>query len=112
MCEWGTETVLPRPWFMEDTDERLNGVPVDKCIAPIVTALWDAKIVTLGSCCGHGNAAPSLVLGSGEDWRDALTVIVSIDARVVELLQWQLVSVDDGAHSLGVLTVTAEEETG
>lgn len=26
---------------------------IDTCIAPMVQALWDSKIITTGCCCGH-----------------------------------------------------------
>ena len=35
-------------------------IMVDACIAPIVQALNSAGIVTLGSCCGHGDADGTL----------------------------------------------------
>jgi len=40
-------------------------VPVDACIAPIVQALNDAGIETLGSCCGHGIMSGDIRLADG-----------------------------------------------
>jgi hypothetical protein len=39
--------------------------PVDRCIAPIVTALERAGIHMLGSCCGHGRSDGEILLVDG-----------------------------------------------
>lgn len=85
------EVVLPRPSFLPD-GERVNGVPVDACIADVVTHLWQNDIVTLGSCCGHGKEAPSLILAQGErNYEDIERLINELDSRHWSLKQWQLV---------------------
>jgi hypothetical protein len=38
---------------------------VDRCIAPIVTALELAGIHMLGSCCGHGRSEGEILLTDG-----------------------------------------------
>lgn len=87
------EVVLPRPAFMPD-GERLNGVPVDACIADVVLSLWYEGVQTLGSCCGHNKRPPSLVLGQGErDYDGIRALIARKDSRTWDLRQWQLVTV-------------------
>jgi hypothetical protein len=44
---------------------KLRLWPVDACIAPIVSALNVAGVVTLGSCCGHGERAGIIELADG-----------------------------------------------
>lgn len=95
------EVILPRPDWMQD-GERVNGVPVDACIADVVEHLWDKGVITLNSCCGHGREIPSLVLGQGEaDYKKIEEFIADKDSRTFKLLQWKLVQVplreeDDG----------------
>lgn len=74
--------------------ERDRPIMVDACIADAVRHLWDAGHVTLGSCCGHGQGRPSLVLGADErDFAAVVGVLAEVDDREWELLQWQLVEV-------------------
>lgn len=86
------EVVLPRPDWMPE-GERVNGVPVDHCLADAVQHLWDNGVVTLSSCCGHGKRRPSLVLGNGEDPGVARRLIAEVDGREFNLHQWRLVDV-------------------
>lgn len=37
-------------------------VDIDRCLVPLVLALWAARIRTVASCCGHGMFAPSLII--------------------------------------------------
>lgn len=37
-------------------------VPIDVCIATEIGRLWLNGIVTLGSCCGHGQMLPTVVV--------------------------------------------------
>lgn len=30
---------------------------VDRCVAPLVQALWERGVITTGSCCGHNQRA-------------------------------------------------------
>lgn len=53
---WDNNAVYPEGAEHVVSESGEHCVPVDECIAPAVTALWDAGIVTLSSCCGH--AAP------------------------------------------------------
>lgn len=89
------EIVLPRPdWLPEG--ERVNGVPVDACIAQVIKQLWYHGIVTLSSCCGHNGlfGSPSIVLGEHvENYSKVRRLIKKIDDRPFELSQWKRVIV-------------------
>jgi hypothetical protein len=66
-------------------------VLLDACIVGAVRAVWAAGYWTLGSCCGHNDQRPSLVLAeSVDDYGGVRDVLRSVDARDWELLQWQL----------------------
>lgn len=48
-------------------------IMLDRCIAPEIRHLWSLGIETLGSCCGHGVAPPSIVvLPEHEAWMERL----------------------------------------
>lgn len=53
MCEWNTTKIL-----------EISGRPrdIDACIYPIVRALNDAGLITVASCCGHGNRPGNIAL--------------------------------------------------
>ncbi|HKY15998.1 MAG TPA: hypothetical protein VJM33_13820 [Microthrixaceae bacterium] len=69
---------------------------VDACIAATVQAIWDAGFITLGSCCGHGKQAPSLVLGEHERGYDGLIALIeAVDGREFELFQWRLIQLTE-----------------
>lgn len=76
-------------------DER-KVKPIDACIAPLVAALDAAGVHMLGSCCGHGVRAPSLVLAQDQRPAAALDALTAVDDRSWDLYQWQLVEVSDG----------------
>ncbi len=46
---------------------RFIKADIDACIAPIVDALNQAGIYTIGSCCGHGRSSGSIVLADGRE---------------------------------------------
>ena len=80
------EVVLDRPTWMPD-GERVNGVPVDECIARVVRFLWDNDVRTWGSCCGHNGryGPPSLLLDRREDIAWVRTLIAEVDPRIWHL---------------------------
>lgn len=59
MCRRGTDALvkLNRPRPVSGRAETL----VDACIAPLVQALNDAGVETLGCCCGHGREPGSVL---------------------------------------------------
>lgn len=89
------EVILPRPdWLAEG--ERINGVPVDACLAKVIKHLWNNGITTLNCCCGHGGRIakkPSIILGENEDPVHARKLIAEVDNRLFELKQWKLTNV-------------------
>lgn len=64
-------------------------VALDHCIADSVERLWDAGIGTLGSCCGHNTARPSIVLSHHQDGEQA-RLVLEADSRDWEILAWVL----------------------
>jgi len=65
MCEWGDTVPLmvPIPASCSHTGEfRWALKPIDRCIAPLVSALNKAGLYTRGACCGHGKLPPSVIL--------------------------------------------------
>jgi hypothetical protein len=87
------EEILPRPDWMPD-GQRVNGVPVDYCIAPVIKHLWANGVVTLSSCCGHNGrfGFPSIVLGESESNVSRIRqLIADKDSRTFEITQWKRV---------------------
>lgn len=60
MCKWGTDEMvkLCKP---KEVSGRTS-VSVDSCIAPIIQALNDDNIYTIGCCCGHGESVSSVII--------------------------------------------------
>ena len=64
-------------------------VSLDACIAEDIQRLWAAGIWTLGSCCGHGDVNPSVVLASHADGERALEVLSARERRW-DVMAWVL----------------------
>jgi len=69
-------TPAPHPCTPNDTAAMTvlrrneNGVPTiwcDPCIAPLVTALNNAGMTTIASCCGHGQRPSTVALADGRE---------------------------------------------
>lgn len=91
----GTITRIPDAIFAQ-TGRENQSVTIDACIFRVIEHLWDEGIVTLGCCCGHNKAAPSIVIRqSYTDLKIAeiKDIIYRIDVRRWEIQQWRLVSV-------------------
>lgn len=96
MCQHGSYVILPTPeWLWSERAVPENGIIIDSCIAGEISQLWARGVRTLGSCCGHGTARPSLVLTNDREMPAlARAVIFELDpSRDWELLQWQLADV-------------------
>lgn len=68
MCDWGDEVLIkvPIPAHLSHTGKmRWGRKGVDRCLAPIVTALNAAGIYTANCCCGHGKENPHIILHDG-----------------------------------------------
>lgn len=76
-------------------------VCVDYCIAPAIKALWDADIITLNSCCGHGKMKPSIILQESATIdlaKNAKLVVSKVDDREFDFLSWKLVNCESEAQ--------------
>ena len=64
-------------------------VDLDECIADTILHLWNADIVTGGSCCGHGDRNPSVVL-MDDNPSEALIESACRTIRKVDDRQWDV----------------------
>ena len=97
-CARNGVTVTGPEWMLDVRSGR--EVSLDECISEVVVTLWDAGVVTLGSCCGHGERAPSLVLGDHQDAVEVETLLGGMDpTRRWALHQWRLVECTPAALS-------------
>jgi len=81
MCEHGQTEVLRVnvPASLSYTGEaRWTFKHVDQCIAPVVSALNAAGVLTANSCCGHGKVPASIIL---QDGRDLTALATRVDGR-------------------------------
>ncbi len=67
MCIGETELVSVKiPSDLSHTGKSFwKKCPIDKCIAPLVSALQEAGIDMRGSCCGHGKCPGNIMLQDG-----------------------------------------------
>lgn len=75
------------PFFQEKV------VDIDACIVLAIQALWNARIATLGSCCGHNKRLPSVVLSNPDDAWHAREILARVDKREWEVKAWKLMDV-------------------
>ena len=54
------EVILNHDKYFPDTQRPT--ICVDACIAEVIENLWKAGIRTRGSCCGHNDRPPSVIL--------------------------------------------------
>lgn len=98
MCQQRSATVVPTPeWAAEFRNHPENGIAVDSCIADEIQRAWAQGVRTLGSCCGHGEEPPSVVLTEDPE-QPALARSVLDGWR---LLQWRLTDVTTPADTEG-----------
>lgn len=70
-------------------------VCVDFCIVDQIRILWDARIETLGCCCGHGKAklgGISLIIDSkysDDEIKSIADLLKQNDTRNWHILQWR-----------------------
>lgn len=65
MCDHGdtVDVEVSIPASHSHTGEERRAVkPIDRCIAPLVSALDKLGFLMAGSCCGHGKAEPQIVV--------------------------------------------------
>lgn len=96
-----TVKILSAPdWMSPELKEvHKNGICVDACISTTIEYLWKNDIHTLGCCCGHNKDSPSLVLAQDfKDYEKVKRLLVSIDSRKWEILQWNLISIEQALN--------------
>lgn len=70
MCEHGDTVTLDLliPAHLSHTGEaRRKPCQIDRCISELVTALNNAGITTIASCCGHGKRPGSIILHNEQE---------------------------------------------
>lgn len=68
MCEHGDTIIVPvtiDALLSFECTTVIKEKPIDRCIAPIVSALERAGIHMFGSCCGHGTSDGEIRLIDG-----------------------------------------------
>ena len=68
MCKWDDTIIVPVPLparLSYTGRDRVALKAVDRCIAPIVSALNAAGVNTLSSCCGHDGRDGEIDLADG-----------------------------------------------
>jgi len=66
-------------------------IGIDHCIAPAIHDLWWVQgIETRGSCCGHGEEGPSVIIEYAADAGRAHAALRDIDGREWRVLSWIL----------------------
>lgn len=81
------EVVLDAPAWAQ---QERRTITVDPCIAPVILALWDARIWTIGCCCGHGDQSKRNVIVDRTNRMAAEKVIAEIGDKA-GVLAWELV---------------------
>lgn len=66
MCKWGTDVEVDNLLAFSGEWYRRTW-KIDACIAPIVKALNDGGVATVGSCCGHGQGSGLIALADGRE---------------------------------------------
>lgn len=90
MCDWGTTAVVGTPdWLWEERAIPENGIAIDSCIADQILAAWNEGVRTLGSCCGHGERPPNVVLTQDPDQ----PALARAELPGFTLYQWRLIDV-------------------
>lgn len=93
------ECVIYPPENMSGLDTNGNGICVDACIVHVISFLWSKGVVTLGSCCGHNENKPTIIVSNGK-WIDSVDeikkLISEVDNRDFDILSWNLINIDTG----------------
>ncbi len=87
--------MVPLPKFLAQyRPNNPEDVCIDECILPSIQCLWEEKIHTLGSCCGHGKENPGIVITDGyslEEVKKIRGMLATVDDREWDIFQWKLV---------------------
>lgn len=79
--------VVPVP---EWASNKIPTICLDECIADAILKLWENKIWTKGSCCGHNEGKPSIVLADPSDAQRAHIILTECDGREWDVYGWVL----------------------
>ena len=87
--DWQKETILNPP-FQE------KSVCVDYCIADVIQLLWKKGIHTLGSCCGHNEVNPSIIVSDNKLLSIQIEEIISAKDKdgVWNIYEWRLTKIN------------------
>lgn len=77
--------LLSPPKWLSDK----KSIAIDYCISNVIKYLWNNKVNTGGSCCGHNKIKPSVVIKDG-DPKKVLNLIKKIDKRKWIVYKWEL----------------------
>lgn len=92
ICIRQTVNLMPPDWlYSEESRKRDKGIAVDTCIASVIKHLWDQKVTTRGSCCGHSKNPPSVIVETHEDPNKVLAIIKEVDNRDWIVARWEVV---------------------
>lgn len=94
MCQ-KNEIVIDLPDDI-DTHRQNRTVCIDACIADAIKHLWAKGYQTLGCCCGHNKANPSVVIADCYGEVEILAIqleLSQIDKRDWDVFQWRLAQV-------------------
>ncbi len=72
-------------------------VCIDPCILPLVRALWDARVPTLNSCCGHNDPSKRGIIVHECDANRAQEIADELGDNA-HILFWKLVEKSDLAN--------------
>lgn len=67
-------------------------VCIDDCIADTILFLWDKDIQTVGSCCGHNQDHPSLVLEQESAKDNTIAAVIQAIRDSGDLRDWDILS--------------------
>lgn len=68
---------------------------IDDCIADTILFLWKHEIETFGSCCGHNEFCPSVIVENNctkEKIKEIKHLIAQVDDRLWNIQSWCLIS--------------------
>ena len=68
MCQWGNTVQVEVTIVASHSHtgmQRRAVKEIDACLAPIVSALDRGGVLMFGSCCGHGERPPEVLLADG-----------------------------------------------
>ena len=81
--------LTPPENLFKQMDRDTRSICIDKCIANVIKHLWNHNIVTLGSCCGHNEKSPSVVIANYYLVSKVRNLIREVDDRRWVIWVWE-----------------------